>query len=865
MVSLHPPCTVVADAAELPRHSEVELVEQHLGKQGSRALHWEELPMASAQKSHVERSIQWEELPRSTEERNETTKMAIPVPPSHTGAAVMMDIKYETTTEAEIYCAATGKQPHDIQSTGNKSCTVTETVTTECAPRLEGQADLFEETVNLNSFNPSEQFMPHYAKPETDYKQSTFSEAFPVMTEIAGIPDSKDWNSIHQPMWERQIKQESVLIPETHKQAEDMKGVATFAQTSPRESRIFGFPSVPEAGMNNAGMTSMASLSNACSKVSQILGFPSSHTLKDWRVSKDPLFQPRMRQEQVSVIDLCKKDQRPIKAMISCVPACPQKPRTPGFPSHPQPLSVYSALHTVNLFTLGSQVSKIPGFPSVDGNMNLGWVTKEPPLLKTLSKNGVIVDIPTDKKTVMKNMLSCVPSCPKVSIIHGFPFIPNSQIVYYGFNVIHLFPLCSLCSTTPGFSSIEGNKKQWVVEVTSFMHKPEKNVMFSISSSPVKIDKPANMIRLVPTCPGQSKIHGFPSLPQYNMLHLVPICPKVSSFPGFASFEEASDFQWIADPPILSVKLPKETVFVIQSRNQEATRITWALAPSCPEASRIPGFPSAPHTKSKSGISFAQCCSTASSLKGFASLTTISSTDWLSRTKIILTKPQMEKAELNMAYGQYGYNIKGMLTLVTSCPKEARVQGFPSAQAVTRPPSMVSLYTAAPCVSLIPGCPSARALSFDWMNTQTWTTQRQTISEKPHTENVSLITSFSGKCKPKDDVNKYMIAMAPTCPHVTHTPGLPSTSQLSPTEKQRITKQELSPQSLREDTRNSVVTSGTCAEPAFGENLAKIKIIFTFLFLSSVFSFIDYFCFLVTEEKLKDGAKQKINLCVDSG
>ncbi|XP_055361459.1 uncharacterized protein ehbp1l1a isoform X3 [Betta splendens] len=842
---LQPPCTVVADAAERPPHSELESVGQHLGKLATtRALHWEELPMAATQKRHMDRTIQWEELPkRTTEEkgseagRNETTEMSsiVALPP---GAALRLYTKYEITTEAELCFPATGEQPHecplDIKSTENKSCTVNETMITNHAPQSKDETGLFEEIVTLNSFKPSEQIMLH--KPETHYKQSTFLEACPVTTEIAGhpsmqSPDSKDWNTIHQPLWERQIKQESVLLPETDKQVEDMIGIVTFAQSCPRESCIFGFPSLPEAGINNVGMTNIISFSNSCSKVSQILGFPSSHILKEWRVSKEPLLHPRMR-EKVSIIELCKRDQREMKAMVSCAPSCPKKPRTQGFPSHPQPPSVHNAPDAMSLFTLCSDISGIPGFLSFNGVMNSGWVTKQSPLLKRRSMKGVIFETPNDKKTVMKDMVSCVPSCPKMSVIHGFPSIPNSQIVHCGFNVIHLFPLLPLCSTIPGFSSVEGNeKKGWVVEVSSFMHRPDKHAMLRIRSSAVKTDKPNNMFRLVPACPGQSKIHGIPSLPQYNMPNLVPVCPKVSNFPGFASFEDTSKFQWIVDHFLSYHKLSKETGFVIQHKNQEGatTKPISALAPSCPEASGITGFPSAPHAKPeiKPSISFIQCCSRVSSLKGFASMTTLPSTDWLSGTKIIFIKPRMERAEMIMAYDQqdcqYCYNTKSMVTLVTSCPKEARAQGFPSAEAVRRPPNMVSLYAAVPRVSLVPGCPSAKTLNFERM--KTWTILSQTISEKLQNENVLPITSFPGKHRAKD-----MITMAPTCPRLTQTPGLPSILHLIPA------IQELPPQStqsLRKDTRDSSVSCETCAEPAF--------------------------------EKSKDGEKQKTYVSVDSG
>ncbi|XP_051285537.1 uncharacterized protein ehbp1l1a isoform X5 [Dicentrarchus labrax] len=689
----------------------------------------------------------------------------------------------------------------------------------------------------------------------------------PATSSMAGFPsmqkaDNKDWNSIHVPLWEKQIKKETILLQENNKIDEDLKGVVSLAQSCPRESKISGFPSVPKPRMINVvHMTNMVSLSSMCSKMSQIPGFQSFCNSEEWTISREPLFEPRMKDKQVSLIDRCESHRRAMKAMVSLVPSCPKEARVSGFPSHPNPVTVYCAQNIVSLFTLCSQVSRIPGFPSVYGNMSVGWVTENGSLLKRLPKKGVIFDTSNDNNRIMKNMVSCVPSCPKMSSIPGFPSVPNAKTVYYGLNVVNLLPLCPPVSIIPGFSSVEGHKEEgWVAEQGSLMHRPQKNTQFRINSSPVNIDKPNNMLALVPSCPGSSKIPGFPSVPRYNMLSLVSVCPKVSSLPGFASVEGASKFQWLFDAHTLFDKPPKETLFVIHSQNQVQSRETMktmlALAPSCPEVSRTAGFPSAPQTKSKiepNMISFVPCCSSASGLKGFASMTTIPSTGWLNETKPILIKPQETRAEMIMLLsGQdklYCDNMKSMVTLVTSCPKEARVRGFPSAQTVNTPPNMVSLYPSAPCVSSVPGFPSARMLSSECINIQTRTTQSKPLFEKLRNDKIFLIAKFRAKHKHTQDEMKYMVAMAPSCPQLTKIPGFPSISQLNPTEKETLTNpfpcstekhtpQELPTQSHLKDTRIPDVPSTSISNP----NTA-----------------------LAYEEKFKGGAKKNIDLCVDKG
>ncbi|KAL7375270.1 hypothetical protein ABVT39_014511 [Epinephelus coioides] len=690
----------------------------------------------------------------------------------------------------------------------------------------------------------------------------------PATSSIAGFPSiqkagSKDWNTIHQLLWEKQNKKESVLLLEDNKIDKDMKGAVSLAQSCPRDSLIAGFPSVPKPRVTDVDMANMVRFSWSCSKVSQIPGIPSSHTSKEWTVSKEPLFESRLREKQGSLIDICEEDMRAMKAMVSLVPSCPKEARMPGFPSHPNSQTLYCAPNMISLFTQCSQGSQIPGFSSVDGDMSIGWVTEKGSLLKRLPKKAVIFDTPNDNKKIMKTMVSCVPSCPKVSSVPGFPSIPNPKIVYYGQNVISLLPLCPLTSIIPGFPSVEGHKEQgWGAELGSLMHRPQKNFQFRINSSPINIDEPHNMLALVPCCPGASKIPGFPSVPRYNMLNLVPVCPKVSKLPGFASFEGTSEFQWLLDPHTLYDRPSKEKVSVIHSPNQdeETAKVMLALAPSCPEASRIPGFPSAPQTKSKiepDMISFVPCCSSASNLKGFASVATIPSTGWLNETKPILIKSQEKRAEMILSLAGQDHlcsnSMKGMVTSVTSCPKEARVHGFPSAQVANRPPNMVSLYTSAPCVSCTPGFPSARMLSSECTDIQSRTTHTTSLFEKLQNEKIFFSAKFPGKDKHEQDEMKYMVAMAPSCPHLTRIPGLPSISQLEPTEKEAMTIPV--PCSVEKHISKEMPLAQSTESYHKDPRIPDVPP--TSLILPSTA--------LTYEEKFKDGAKQNIDLCVDNG
>ncbi|XP_076738547.1 uncharacterized protein ehbp1l1a isoform X7 [Maylandia zebra] len=588
----------------------------------------------------------------------------------------------------------------------------------------------------------------------------------PTVSSIAGFPslqaDSKNWNTIHQPLWKKPSERELVLVMELDKIPKNMNGIVSLAQSCSRNSCIFGFPSVPNPRLYNVvDMTDMVSLSCSCPKLSQIAGFPSYYDSKDWIISKEPLFEPRMKDKQMDRESKMTSNERVMKLMVFLLPTCPK-------------------------------VSSIPGFPSVP--------------------------------------------CPKI----------------HGLNMVNLLPLCPVISAVPGFSSIESHLNVgWPSETDLLMHRPQRNTHLSIICSPVIIDKPSHMLPLVPSCTRSSLIPGFPTVTKYNILTLLPACPQVSSLPGFASLKVGLKSQWLLDPYTYGSmhKNPKETVFLKDVPNQNA-EIMHLMVPACPENSRIPGFQSAPHynSKNKSRISFVPYCASASCIKGFASMTPVPSTGWLSETKSILSRPQKKMAEMFVVLTQQVksdcFNVN-MIAQVGSCPKKARASGFPSAQITNKSPNMVSLNSSAPCVSCIPGFPSARRHSAESMNIQTVATFNKILFKNLRNKRIS-IGEFPAKQDHKQDEVKNMVAMAPSCPKLTQTPGFPSILQLNPTAKtmpvppatKKQTLQELPhAESYLKDTGNPGVSFVPGSSP------------------STELSY---------EEKLKIGAKQNIELNVDN-
>ncbi|CAJ1086494.1 uncharacterized protein ehbp1l1a isoform X1 [Xyrichtys novacula] len=633
------------------------------------------------------------------------------------------------------------------------------------------------------------------SRPKTMVDMVSLLSLCSKMSQIPGFlssHSSKEWRVNREPLSDLRIQARQASVnSRCQKDQGAAKAMVSLVPSCPKEAQTPGFPSCPNP-ITVHFAPNIISLSTLCSQVSQISGFPSvkGDVSLGWITEKDSLLKKTPKTG--IMFDTTNYNKRLMKTMVSLVPSCPRVSCTPGFPSIPNPITVHFAPNIISLSALCSQVSQISGFPSVKGDVSLGWITEKDSLLKKTPKTGIMFDTTNYNKRLMKTMVSLVPSCPRVSCTPGFPSIPNPKSIYYGHNVVTLRPLCPVVSDIPGFSTVEGRDNAgWSIELVSLMHKPQTHIQCSIYSWSTSKDIPHDMFALVPACPRTSQISGFPSAPRYSMLSLAPVCPKVSSFSGFSSSEGVPKFPWLFDPQILGDRPLKGTDFVVHSLNQEETtaKMMLMLAPTCPEASSIPGFPSAPQTKSKREpimTSFVQLCSSASRIHGFASMTTMPI--WLQdEKKTILMRHQVKRAKMFAAHaGQdqlYHFNLKSMVTLVTSCPKEARVQGFPSAPVLNKPPNMINSYTTVPCVSCTPGFPSARMLSYEIHNAQPKTTQNRSLSERLH-EKISLLAVIDAKHVLAQGEMKNMAAFAPSCPRLAASPGFPSISQVSPTKRE---------------------------------------------------------------------------------
>ncbi|XP_061815338.1 uncharacterized protein ehbp1l1a isoform X2 [Nerophis lumbriciformis] len=566
-----------------------------------------------------------------------------------------------------------------------------------------------------------------------------------------------------------------------------IESMVLLTQACPKQASIFGIPSALTPTIMFSGLSEVNILPS-CASTSSLAGWPSLLTAdsKDW----DPIgishslwkrahfLESGLLQEKSNLLKYLKGD-------ISLLQCCPRKSCIPGFPSTQQVTLTDSNM--VSLARSCPKTSEIAGFPSLDHPEEC-IVSREQLFKARMCEKQVLLmrSFPKDKIN-MKTMYFLVPSCPKKAQTPGFPSHPNPPNAYCAPNMISLYTLCCHVSNIAGFASVYGSdNNRWLIEKAALPKRaPRMALIHDISNDYKKQMK--SMVFLVPTCPKVSCITGLPSNPHTSVVHfgpnivnLIPLCPLVSTILGFSSIEKINEEIWVFEQGSLVHKLQKNKMLEINSLPVHLAKVNnmFAIAPSCPQVSRIQGFPSVPQSKANM-ISLRACCPKASCAKGFASITTGPVTRWVNETKPILITTNREKAEhiFNLSGHKYSQNNK--VRMLTSCPKKAIVHGFPSAHIINKAPDMVSLYTLAPCVSRVPGFPSARMLSFD-VRTHNHSSILL-VEQKNEKERITIASYASESHNYTPEKIMQMLSLASSSPHHTRIHGCPSNSILDST------------------------------------------------------------------------------------
>ncbi|XP_071235336.1 uncharacterized protein [Salvelinus alpinus] len=680
---------------------------------------------------------------------------------------------------------------------------------------------------------------------EVYYGPSMISLSCPKVSSIAGFPshqqtDRKDWHTDlpkdHQPLWEKQMKKKKMmlLMEKSEKHKQEMKEMLALVPSCPKVARTPGFPSVPKPKVVYYG-PSIVNLLSLCPKVSSIAGFPSRQQTdrKDWHTDlpedHQPLWEKQMKVNPVLRMERSEKDQAKTKGMLALVPSCPKVARTPGFPSVPQPKEVYYRPSMISLSC--PKVSSIAGFPSHQQTDRKDWHTDLPedhqPLWEKQMKVKpvVITERSEIDKAKMKGIVALVPSCTKMSLVPGFPSVPQPKEVYYGPSMISLS--CPKVSSIAGFPSHQQtDRKDWHTDLPKdhqpLWEKQMKKKMLLMEKSEKHKQEMKEMLALVPSCPKVARTPGFPSVPKPKVVYygpsivnLLPLCPKVSSIAGFPSRQQTDKHYWHTDlpedhQPLWEKKMKVKPVVITERSEIDKAKMKGivSLVPSCPKVARTPGFPSVPQPKQVYYGPSMIClsCPKVSSIAGFPSNQQTEGKDWHTDLpedhqplweKQMKVKPVVitERSEIDKA------KMKGIVSLVPSCPKVSRTPGFPSVpqpKEVYYGPSMICL--SCPKVSSIAGFPSNQQTEGkDWHTNPPkehqplWEKQMKKlilfmeISEKdkqemkgmvdlvPSCPTAASIPGFPSAPHPKAEVDLSMLSLVPACPKVSSLPGFAST------------------------------------------------------------------------------------------
>ncbi|XP_064787937.1 uncharacterized protein LOC135510718 isoform X1 [Oncorhynchus masou masou] len=653
---------------------------------------------------------------------------------------------------------------------------------------------------------------------EVFYGPGMIGLSCPKVSRIAGFPsrqqtDSKDWHTDqpedHQPLWEKQMKVKMMLLMEiSEKQKQDMKEMLALVPSCPKVARIPGFPSVPQPKVVYYG-PSIVNLLPLCPKVSSIAGFPSHQQTdsKDWHTDlpedHQPLWEKQMKVKPVVIMERSEIDKESMKGIVALVPSCPKMSLVPGFPSVPQPKEVYYGPSMICLSC--PKISRIAGFPSHQQTDRKDWHTDLPedhqPLWEKQMKVKPVVIMERSEidKESMKGIVALVPSCPKMSLVPGFPSVPQPKEVFYGPSMICLS--CPKVSRIAGFPSRQQtDRKDWHTDLPED-HQPlwEKQMKVKpvVIMERSEIDKESmkGIVALVPSCPKMSLVPGFPTVPQPKEVYYGPSmiclsCPKVSRIAGFPSRQQTDRKNWHTDQPedhqtLWEKQMKKKMMLLmeISEKQKQDMNEMLALVPSCPKVARIPGFPSVPQPKvvyygpSMIGLS----CPKVSSMAGFPSRQQSDSKDWHTDLpedhqplweKQMKVKPVviMERSEIDKE------SMKGIVALVPSCPKMSLVPGFPSVpqpKEVYYGPSIVNLLPLCPKVSSIAGFPSRQRTDKHYWHIDL-PEDHQPLWEKHMEVKPVVIMERSEIDKAK---MKGIVSLVPSCPKVARTPGFPSVPQ----------------------------------------------------------------------------------------
>ncbi|KAK7170930.1 hypothetical protein R3I94_000976 [Phoxinus phoxinus] len=394
--------------------------------------------------------------------------------------------------------------------------------------------------------------------------------------------------------------------------------IIALAPTCPQASCIPGFPSRPHPKSQTE--PNMQNICPSCPKVSNIAGCPSNQIPKtsNWPMSTVNLWSCELKKLPV-VLDMDKKCKEIGHRMYALAPTCPSVVCIPGFPSVPEPI-----MHC--MLPACPEKSKVIGFSSK--REHLDWSIDKKTLHNASFKKQpvVLVDRVDWLSELTKIMFALAPTCPSMARIPGFPYAPKRKATLPP-NMVHFHQCVPKASRIMGFSSYERIKTgAWFADETPLLERPLKTrsellFQFNLATPYEEIDKYTlqRMFTLVPTCPREACIPGFPSLPQVkvegfylskepDIVNILHSCPMLSCIVGVPtvkpmSIEESQERIWSAQKPIWVRPLKDRQVFVQSTKDyEEYSKTMFLLTPTCPIKASNYGFPCSERLKKEEHV-----------------------------------------------------------------------------------------------------------------------------------------------------------------------------------------------------------------------------------------------------------------------
>ncbi|XP_067255827.1 mucin-17 isoform X9 [Chanodichthys erythropterus] len=503
---------------------------------------------------------------------------------------------------------------------------------------------------------------------------------------------------------EETIEDHSSLVPSTTKdwptglQQECVPNMVDLLPSCPLFSRVFGCPST--------------ALSSICK--TDIINWPT-----DLGIIWD---EPCKSKKNILLMSYL--DKSPYEAnMVSLACTCPNEARIPGFPSAKRLTETLcpSCPETSIIVDTSSQT------PFAEESHQEEWLCIEPSLLEEFPEPKPVLDNdnPVECSEMPVMMMVTVPSS---TLNPDFPSAPNSEeIITQSCEELHL-------------------QESTIAESKLRDYFKPANEILNISENTAQIPDSIPETQIEP-----------------NMLEFLPSCPVLSRIPGCPSLTVLEGKECISDQSIILCNLFKDrqTDIFDPSKDEKDSQII-ALAPTCPQASCIPGFPSRPHPKSQMEPNMQNLCPSCpkvSHIAGCPSIQIPKTSNWPMST-VILWSSQLKKPPVVLDMDKMcKENSHRMFALAPTCPSVVCVPGFPSVPE----PIMLRMLPACPEKSNVIGFSSKRE-HLDW------SVDKETFCNVSFKKQPVVVTD---RVDSLNELTEIMFALAPTCPSKARIPGFP--------------------------------------------------------------------------------------------